>query len=72
MDKENKVPIGLKSKKAKKILKILEGRELTTAQIAKRIKACRSYAYLLLYRLEAMGKVERKRWEGAWIWGLKK
>jgi predicted transcriptional regulator len=60
-----------KETKIDKILNLLKNEELTAPEIATRINSTVSYVYELLYRLEAGNKIERKRWEGAWIWGLK-
>jgi DNA-binding IclR family transcriptional regulator len=62
----------MKKTKAIEILKVLKNKELTAPEIARKINSPHSYVYELLYKLEAKNKVERKRWEGGWIWGLKR
>jgi len=57
--------------KIERILSLLKQNELTVPQIAKSIGSSTSYVYMLMYRLEAQGKVERY-WEGGWVWKLKR
>jgi predicted transcriptional regulator len=60
-----------KKTKIDKILNLLKNEDLTASEIASRINSHVSYVYQLLYRLEVLGKIERKNWLGAFSWGLK-
>jgi DNA-binding IclR family transcriptional regulator len=58
--------------KLEKIVEALEERDMTATEIAERIGSNKAYTYMLLYRLEALRKIKRKEWTGAWIWTLVK
>jgi DNA-binding IclR family transcriptional regulator len=58
--------------KLEKIVEALEERDMTAREIAERIGSNKAYTYMLLYRLEALGKIKRKEWTGVWIWTLVK
>ncbi|MHA1664298.1 MAG: hypothetical protein ACTSVW_00480 [Candidatus Njordarchaeales archaeon] len=59
------------------ILEVLKEGDFSVKEITERIrsitdlKVSKPQVYQELYLLEAKGKVEKKRWEGRWIWGLK-
>jgi DNA-binding IclR family transcriptional regulator len=55
----------------KRILELLRKHELTVPEIAKKTGMSADIVYRLMYMLESESRVERIRWEGAWVWGIK-
>jgi DNA-binding IclR family transcriptional regulator len=64
---ENKI-----KRRIKRILGLLRKHELTVPEIAKKTCMSADTVYRLMYRLELESRVERIRWEGAWVWGIKR
>jgi DNA-binding IclR family transcriptional regulator len=56
----------------KRILKLLRRHELTVPEIAKKTGMSADIIYRLMYRLESENRAEKIRWEGAWVWGIKR
>ncbi|MCM8803591.1 MAG: winged helix-turn-helix domain-containing protein [Candidatus Omnitrophica bacterium] len=54
------------------IVELLKEKDMTAQELAKHFQTYSQYLYSLLQRLENEGKIERKKWMGAWVWGLKK